>query len=179
MYTPNEAPPPIISIFLGDQLTDVYEQLEKGPAKSSKQGGTMEIGVSVLPKLPREAGDRNRTSPFAFTGNKFEFRAVGGSQSIAGPNTVLNTIVSESLDVIATALEKDVKAGRDLNKAIQDLLPGIIKESKKVLFDGDNYTPEWHTEAERRGLPNLRNTVDSLPVILRKDSIELFGKYRV
>jgi len=175
----NEAPPAIISIFLGDQLRDVIEQLEKGGAKSSKQGGFMEIGVSVLPKLPREAGDRNRTSPFAFTGNKFEFRAVGGSQSIAGPNTVLNTIVAESLDYIATQLEKDTKSGRDLNKAIQDLLPGIIKESKKVLFDGDNYTAEWHSEAERRGLPNLRNSVDALPVILRKDSIELFGKYRV
>src|SRR5207249_2685050 len=175
----NEAPPAILSIFLGDQLQDVIDQLEKGAAKSTKRGGTMEIGVSVLPKLPRHAGDRNRTSPFAFTGNKFEFRAVGGSQSIAGPNTVLNTIVAESLDYIVTHLEKDVKAGRDLNKAIQDLLPGIIKESKKVLFDGDNYTAEWHSEAERRGLPNLRNTVDALPVILRKDSIELFGKYRV
>src|SRR5437868_9636264 len=139
----------------------------------------MEVGVSVLPKLPRHAGDRNRTSPFAFTGNKFEFRAVGGSQSIAGPNTVLNTIVAESLDFVATQLEKSVQGGKDLHKAIQDLLPGIIKETKKVLFDGDNYTPEWHAEAERRGLPNLRNTVDSLPVIVRKDSVELFGKYRV
>src|SRR5438874_2128902 len=175
----NEAPPAIISVFLGEQLQDIIDQLEKGGAKSSKQGGYMEIGVSVLPKLPRHAGDRNRTSPFAFTGNKFEFRAVGGSQSIAGPNTVLNTIVAESLDVIATALEKEVKAGRDLNKAIQDLLPGIIKESKKVLFHGDNYTPEWHAEAERRGLPNLRTTVDALPIILRKDSVDLFTKYRV
>jgi glutamine synthetase len=139
----------------------------------------MEIGVSVLPKLPRDAGDRNRTSPFAFTGNKFEFRAVGGSQSVAGPNTVLNTIVAESLDFIATNLEKATAGGKDLKKAIQDLLPGIIKESKKVVFGGDNYTAEWHQEAEKRGLPNLRNTVDALPVILRKDSIELFGKYRV
>src|SRR5439155_444074 len=136
---PNEAPPAILSIFLGDQLQDVIDQLEKGTARTTKPGGFMEVGVSVLPKLPRDAGDRNRTSPFAFTGNKFEFRAVGGSHSIAGPNTVLNTIVAESLDYIATQLEKDTKAGRDLNKAIQDLLPGIIKESKKVLFDGDNY----------------------------------------
>ena len=105
----NEAPPAIISIFLGDQLQDVIDQLEKGAAKTTKQGGFMEIGVSVLPKLPRDAGDRNRTSPFAFTGNKFEFRAVGGSQSIAGPNTVLNTIVAESLDFIATNLEKAVR----------------------------------------------------------------------
>src|SRR5881628_2216333 len=128
----NEAPPAIISIFLGDQLTDIIEQIEKGGAKSSRQGGTFDIGVAVLPKLPREAGDRNRTSPFAFTGNKFEFRAVGGSQSIAGPNTVLNTIVAESLDAIATQLEAAVQGGKKLNAAIQDLLPGIIKESKKV-----------------------------------------------
>jgi glutamine synthetase len=139
----------------------------------------MEIGVSVLPKLPRDAGDRNRTSPFAFTGNKFEFRAVGGSQSIAGPNTVLNTIVAESLDYIATHLEKAKGAGKDVNKAAQELLPAIIKESKKVIFNGDNYTPEWHQEAERRGLPNLRNTVDALPVITRPDSVALFTKYRV
>ncbi|MBL8792708.1 MAG: glutamine synthetase III, partial [Planctomycetia bacterium] len=175
----NEAPPAIISIFLGDQLQDVIDQLEKGGAKSTKQGGFMEVGVSVLPKLPRDAGDRNRTSPFAFTGNKFEFRAVGGSQSVSGPNTVLNTIVAESLDFIASNLEAAVKGGKDLNKAIQDLLPGIIAESKKVLFNGDGYTEEWHKEAEKRGLPNMKNTVDSLPVIIRKDSIELFSKYKV
>ncbi len=175
----NEAPPAIMSVFLGDQLADVIDQLEKGGAKSTKQGGFMEIGVSVLPKLPKDAGDRNRTSPFAFTGNKFEFRAVGGSQSIAGPNTVLNTIVAESLDYIATNLEKAKAAGKDITKALQELLPAIIKESKKVLFNGDNYTAEWHKEAEKRGLPNLRNTVDSLPVITRKDSVDLFGKYKV
>jgi glutamine synthetase len=175
----NEAPPAIISIFLGDQLQDVMDQLEAGALKSTKQGGFMEIGVSVLPKLPRDAGDRNRTSPFAFTGNKFEFRAVGSSFSIAGPNTVLNTIVAESLDFIATKLEADVQAGKDLNKAIQDLLPGILKEHKKVIFNGDNYTEEWHQEAARRGLPNLKSTVDALPVIIRKDTIELFTKYRV
>jgi glutamine synthetase len=175
----NEAPPAIMSVFLGDQLTDVIDQLEKGGAKSTKQGGFMEVGVSVLPKLPRDAGDRNRTSPFAFTGNKFEFRAVGGSQSIAGPNTVLNTIVAESLDYIATNLEKAKAAGKDVTKALQELMPAIIKESKKVLFNGDNYTAEWHKEAEKRGLPNLRNTVDSLPVIVRKDSVDLFGKYKV
>jgi glutamine synthetase len=157
----------------------VIDQLEKGGAKSTKQGGFMEIGVSVLPKLPRDAGDRNRTSPFAFTGNKFEFRAVGGSQSISGPNTVLNTIVAESLDFVATNLEKAVQSGKDLNKAIQDLLQGIIAESKKVIFNGDNYTEEWHKEAERRGLPNLKNTIEALPIILRKDSIDLFTKYRV
>jgi len=175
----NEAPPAIISIFLGEQLQHVINQLETGEARTAKTGGFMEIGVNVLPKLPRDAGDRNRTSPFAFTGNKFEFRAVGSSQSVAGPNTVLNTIVAESLDFIATNLEKAVQGGKDLNKAIQDLLPGLIKESKKVLFDGDGYTAEWHAEAEKRGLPNLKTTPDALPVILRKDSIALFDKYGV
>src|SRR5437868_4673797 len=175
----NEAPPAIISVFLGEQLQDVMDQLEKGKPQTTKQGGFMEIGVSVLPKLPRDAGDRNRTSPFAFTGNKFEFRAVGASQSISGPNTVLNTIVAESLDFIATNLEKAVQGGTDLNKAIQNLLPGILKESKKVVFNGDNYAEEWHKEAERRGLPNLRNTVEVLPVVIRKDSIDLFTKYKV
>jgi glutamine synthetase len=175
----NEAPPAIISIFLGDQLQDVMNQLEAGALKSTKQGGQMEVGVTVLPKLPRDAGDRNRTSPFAFTGNKFEFRAVGSSFSIAGPNTVLNTIVAESLDYIATELETATKSGKPLNKAIQDLLPGILKESKKVVFNGDNYTPEWHQEAEKRGLPNLRDTVSAIPVIIRKDSVDLFSKYKV
>jgi glutamine synthetase len=175
----NEAPPAIISVFLGEQLSDVIDQLEKGGAKSTKQGGFMEIGVSVLPKLPKDAGDRNRTSPFAFTGNKFEFRAVGASQSVSGPNTVLNTIVAESLDYVATTLEKAKGEGKDLNKAVQDLLTSIIKESKKVLFLGDNYTAEWQAEAERRGLPNLRNTVDVLPAILEQDSVDLFSKYKV
>ncbi|WP_428937204.1 glutamine synthetase III [Fontivita pretiosa] len=175
----NEAPPAIISVFLGEQLNDIFEQIEKGGARSSKQGGLFETGVSVLPPLPKEAGDRNRTSPFAFTGNKFEFRAVGASQNIAGPNTVLNTIVAESLDYIATRLEADVKAGKELNKAVQDLLPSIVKESKKVIFNGNNYAPEWHAEAEKRGLPNLKNTIEALPVVTRKDTIELFTKYKV
>jgi glutamine synthetase len=175
----NEAPPAIISIFLGDQLNDVIEQIEKGGAKSSKQGGLFETGVSILPKLPKEAGDRNRTSPFAFTGNKFEFRAVGASANIAGANTVLNTIVAESLDYIATELEKSIKGGKDLNSAIQGLLPGIIKESKKVIFNGNNYSEEWHMEAEKRGLPNLRNTVEALPVVIDAETIALFSKYKV
>jgi glutamine synthetase len=175
----NEAPPAIISIFLGEQLTDIFEQIEKGPAKSSKQGGLFETGVSILPKLPRDAGDRNRTSPFAFTGNKFEFRAVGSSANIAGANTVLNTIVAESLDFIATKLEADLKAGKDLVKAVQELLPSIIKEHKKVLFNGNGYAEDWHAEAEKRGLPNLKSTPDVLPVVVRKDTIDLFTKYKV
>jgi glutamine synthetase len=175
----NEAPPAIISIFLGDQLNDVIEQIEKGGAKSSRQGGMFETGVSILPKLPKEAGDRNRTSPFAFTGNKFEFRAVGSSANIAGANTVLNTIVAESLDYIATELEKSVKSGKDLNSSIQALLPGIIKESKKIIFNGNNYSEEWHKEAEKRGLPNMKNTVEALPVVIEPETIALFEKYKV
>ena len=175
----NEAPPAIISIFLGDQLQDVIDQLERSDLKSTKQGGTMEVGVSILPRLPRDAGDRNRTSPFAFTGNKFEFRAVGSFFSIGGPNVVLNTIVAESLDYIATQLEAGMHAGKDLNKAIQDLLPGVLKESKKVVFNGDGYSEEWHKEAEKRGLPNIKNSVDAFPILIRKDSVDLFGKYKV
>ena len=172
----NEAPPAIISIFLGEQLNDIIEQIEKGGVRSTKQGGQFETGVSVLPKLPKDAGDRNRTSPFAFTGNKFEFRAVGASMNIARANTMLNAIVAESLDFIATKLEADMK---DLTKSVQELLPQIIKESKRVIFNGDNYSGEWHREAEARGLPNLRNTVDALPVLLKKENMELLAKYRV
>jgi glutamine synthetase len=138
-----------------------------------------QTGASVLPQLPKEAGDRNRTSPFAFTGNKFEFRAVGSSANISGANTVLNTIVAESLDYVATELEKSVKDGKSLPEAIQALLPGIIKESKKVIFNGNGYSAEWHAEAEKRGLPNLKNTVDALPVIIEPETIALFEKYKV
>jgi glutamine synthetase len=175
----NEAPPAIISVFLGEMLQDIVEQIEKGGARTSKTGGTMTVGVSTMPTLPRDAGDRNRTSPFAFTGNKFEFRAVGSSQSIAGPNVVINTIVAESLDDIATALEKAVAAGKDLNAEIQALLPKVIAESKKVIFNGDNYAESWHKEAEQRGLPNRRNCVDSLPDLVAEKSVKLFGKYGV
>ncbi|MDT7612365.1 MAG: glutamine synthetase, partial [Pseudonocardiales bacterium] len=175
----NEAPPAIISIFLGQQLSDVFEQIKAGGAKSSKMKGTLEIGADSLPKLPMDAGDRNRTSPFAFTGNKFEFRAVGSSMNIAGPNTILNAIVAESLDFIASNLEKAVAGGKDLNKAIQELLPSVIKDSKKVIFNGDNYTDEWHKEAEKRGLPNIKNTVDSLPTINKKEVVDLLAKYKV
>jgi glutamine synthetase len=176
----NEAPPAIISIFLGDQLTDIFEQLEKGGLKSSKQGGTLTVGVDTLPPLPKHAGDRNRTSPFAFTGNKFEFRAVGSSQSIAGPLVVLNTIVAESLDYIATELEK--ATGGDatkLNAAIQKVLQQVAKDHKGIIFNGDNYTEQWHQEAEKRGLPNLRNTVDALPALIKPESMKLLEKYGV
>jgi len=176
----NEAPPAIISIFLGEQLADVFEQVEKGGATSSKRAGTLTIGVDTLPPLPKHAGDRNRTSPFAFTGNKFEFRAAGSSQSIAGPLVVLNTIVAESLDYIATALEK--ATGGDpakLNSAVQKVLQDVIKEHKAVIFNGDNYSAEWHAEAAKRGLPNLKNTVEALPALIAPKNIAVFEKYGV
>jgi glutamine synthetase len=175
----NEAPPAIISVFLGEQLSDVFGQIEAGTASSSKTAESIEVGVSMLPKLPRDAGDRNRTSPFAFTGNKFEFRAVGSSQNVSGANTVLNAAIAESLDFAATRLETDLAAGKDLNVAVQELLTEMIAEFKPVLFDGDNYSEEWHAEAERRGLLNLRSTVDCVPLVTSPESIELFGKYGV
>ncbi len=177
----NEAPPAIISIFLGEQLMDVFQQIKAGGAKSSKASGHLEIGVDTLPVLPKDAGDRNRTSPFAFTGNKFEFRAVGSSQSIAGPLTALNTIMADSLDYIATELEN--KTGGDsskLNAAVQEVLQNIMSEHENVLFNGDNYTEEWHKEAEfDRGLPNLRTTPEALPTLIDPEVIAMFGKYDV
>jgi glutamine synthetase len=175
----NEAPPAIISIFLGDMLQDIVEQIERGGARTAKSGGELKVGVSVLPTLPRDAGDRNRTSPFAFTGNKFEFRAVGSSQSIAGPIVVLNTIVAESLDDFATHLEQAIAAGRDVNSEIQSLLQTAIKETKHIIFNGDNYSEAWYSEAEKRGLPNRRTAIDSLPDMLSAKSVKLFSKYQV
>ncbi len=159
----NEAPPAIISIFLGDMLTDIFQQIEKaGSAKSTKHGGILDIGVSVLPKLPRDAGDRNRTSPFAFTGNKFEFRAVSANQSIAFPNVSLNVAAAESLDYCATELEKSLKSGKKLQAAVKDLLTKIIKENKQIIFNGNNYADEWQKEAAKRGLLNHKTSVDAL-----------------
>ncbi|MCD4825802.1 MAG: glutamine synthetase III [Phycisphaerae bacterium] len=175
----NEAPPAIISVFLGEQLSDVFQQLAKGKARTSKKAKAIELGISMLPKLPRDAGDRNRTSPFAFTGNKFEFRAVGSNQSVAGPNTVLNTIVAESLDYICTKLEAAIRGKTDVNAAIQKLMPELVKEFAPVLFDGDNYSDEWHGEAAKRGLPNLRGTVDCVPLLTSKEIVALFKKYKV
>jgi glutamine synthetase len=175
----NEAPPAIISVFLGDMLQDIVEQIERGGAKTAKAGGELKIGADVLPTLPRDAGDRNRTSPFAFTGNKFEFRAVGSSQSVAGPIVVLNTIVAESLDDFATHLEQAVAARKDLNTEIQSLLQNAVKESKLVIFNGDNYREDWHVEAERRGLPNRRTSVESFPDLISPKAVRLFTKYGV
>lgn len=176
----NEAPPAIVSIFLGDQLTQIFEQISDGQAKSSKERGFVEVGVDTLPPLPRDIGDRNRTSPFAFTGNKFEFRAVGSNQSIAGPLVVLNTITAEALDYIATELEE--ATGGDASKlpdAATKLIGQIWTEHKAVVFNGDGYSAEWHDEAEKRGLPNLPNTVDAMPAVIEKPVIELFETYHV
>jgi glutamine synthetase len=176
----NEAPPAIISIFLGDQLADVFEQIKKGGANSSLKKGMMEVGVDVLPPMPKDAGDRNRTSPFAFTGNRFEFRAVGANQSIAGPLVAMNTIVAESLDYCATQLEKAM-GGDDskLNAAVQKLLTEISTEAAPIIFNGDGYSDAWHQEAAKRGLLNLKNSVDALPVLEKKEIKELFEKYNV
>src|SRR4051812_40676049 len=138
----NEAPPAIISIFLGDQLTELFGQIEKGATRSSKAGGELDTGVMVLPKLPRDAGDRNRTSPFAFTGNKFEFRAVSSNQSIGYPNIALNVAVTESIDYIATELEKATSGAKSLAEAVAALLPKVIKENKRIIFNGNNYSQE-------------------------------------
>ncbi|NND72947.1 MAG: glutamine synthetase type III [Rhodothermales bacterium] len=178
----NEAPPAIMSVFLGDQLEDVFEQLTKGPAKSSKQAGLLGLGVPSLPDIPLHAGDRNRTSPFAFTGNKFEFRAVGSAQTVSFVNAVLNTIVAESLDEMAGMLEKklDGKRGiKNLEAAVGDVLRSVIKQSKKIIFGGDNYADSWHEEAEKRGLLNLKTTVDALAKLNDSKNVKLFKKYGV
>jgi len=176
----NEAPPAIISIFLGDQLTDVFEQIKGGGASSSIAKGTLSVGVDVLPPLPKDAGDRNRTSPFAFTGNRFEFRAVGSNQSIAGPLVAMNTIVAESLDYCATRLEKATggKASK-LNEALQELLTEIMNEHGSIIFNGDGYSEEWHKEAEKRGLLNLKTAADALPYLQDKEVEALLDKYNV
>ncbi|HXE57945.1 MAG TPA: glutamine synthetase III [Gemmatimonadales bacterium] len=178
----NEAPPAIISVFLGSMLSDILDQVENGLPKRTLRGGTLDLGAKTLPQLPRHSSDRNRTSPFAFTGNKFEFRAVGSSASIAWPNTVLNTIVAESLDHVATELERALgpKPGpAKLQGAVLEVLQKLIKQHKRVIFDGDNYSPEWHAEAERRGLPILKDSVSAFPVITARKNVELFRKYGV
>ena len=175
----NEAPPAILSIFLGDMLTDIFEQIERGSAKTTKSGGLLDTGVAVLPKLPRDAGDRNRTSPFAFTGNKFEFRAVSSNQSIAFPNIALNVAVSEALDYMATELERGLKEGKKLPVAVKALLTKTIKENKRIIFNGNGYSDEWQKEAAKRGLLNLRTSVDAYPELIKTDVVRAFEKYGV
>jgi glutamine synthetase len=175
----NEAPPAILSIFLGDMLTDIFGQIEKGSARSTKSGGMLETGVPVLPKLPRDAGDRNRTSPFAFTGNKFEFRAVSANQSIAFPNFALNVAVAEALDYVATELERGIKEGKKLQAAVKALLTKMIRDNKRIIFNGNNYSAEWEKEAAKRGLLNLRTSVDAFPELMKPDVVKAFEKYGV
>jgi len=171
----NEAPPAIVSIFLGEQLTDIFNQLANGSATSSRQGGELKLGVSTLPPLPKDCTDRNRTSPFAFTGNKFEFRMVGSTQSTAGPTFVLNTIVADVLAEIADELEKaeDVKCGA------QKILRKIATEHQRIIFNGDNYTDDWVAVAKKRGLPNISSTVGSLITIMDKENIDVFERQMV
>lgn len=176
----NEAPPAIMSVYLGEMLTDVFTQIKNGGAKSSKAKGVMNVGVDTLPPLPMDPGDRNRTSPFAFTGNRFEFRAVGSSMSVAGPQVALNAMMAESLDFIATELEK--KTGGDpkkLNKAVQEVLQDIMRKHDAIIFNGDGYSEAWHKEAEKRGLPNYRNTPEAMPELTKPEVLELFTKYGV
>ena len=172
----NEAPPAIMSIFLGSQLEDVVEQLGKGATSSSKKGGSADLGVTSLPVLPKDATDRNRTSPFAFTGNKFEFRAVGSSAPIYWPQTVLNTAVADSLAQLADELEK-VPHGDFAG--LTSILSKIVKANQQVLFEGNGYSEEWHAEAARRGLPNNRTTVDALPALTTAKAKALFSKFGV
>jgi len=171
----NEAPPAIVSIFLGDQLNDIFEQLAHGGAKTSKQGGELKLGASTLPPLPKDCTDRNRTSPFAFTGNKFEFRMVGSTQSVAGPSFVLNTIVADALSDIADVLENS----DDVNAAAQKILQDIAVKHANIVFNGDNYASEWVEEAARRGLPNIRSTVESLETVPSEENIALFSRHGV
>jgi len=184
----NEAPPAIISIFLGAELENVFGALERGETSETRAQSFLGLGTPVLPQLPKHGGDRNRTSPFAFTGNKFEFRALGSSQSPALPNTVLNTIVAEAIDELADELEAAVKdgppAGDPLRDAVlEDALRPILQRSyaanKRIIFGGDNYDEEWHAEAERRGLLNLRATPDALPYLVSDETVDVFEKHSV
>jgi glutamine synthetase len=170
-----EAPPAIMSMFLGDQLHHILESLEKGEAIDLETNKPIKLGVSTLPAFPKDSTDRNRTSPFAFTGNRFEFRTAGSALSPAKPTFALNTMVADALSDIADVLEK----ADDVNQAAQDLLPEILKQHSRVLFSGDNYTDEWLAEATKRGLPNLKDTVESLDSIRRDEVLELFDSHQV
>jgi glutamine synthetase len=171
----NEAPPAIVSIFMGDELTNILEKLGKGQKVSTKGAQFVQVGVDTLPEIPRDNTDRNRTSPFAFTGNKFEFRMVGSSQSIAGTNVALNTIAAEALDEIATRLEK----AKDKNAEAAAIIKETYRKHGRVIFNGNNYSAEWAKEATQRGLPNITNAVDALKAFITDKSVRLFGKYEV
>ncbi len=171
----NEAPPAIISIFMGEELTEILEKISKGEKILDKGARFVSVGVDTLPVIPRDNTDRNRTSPFAFTGNKFEFRMVGSAQSIAGPNVALNTIAAEALDEIASRLEK----AKDKNAEAAAIIREIYKKHSRVIFNGNNYSEEWVKEAEKRGLPNVRNSVDALKAFITDKALNLFKKYDI
>ena len=175
----NEAPPAIISIFLGGELEKVFEAISSGEGDPNTPASFLELGTTVLPKLPMHGGDRNRTSPFAFTGNKFEFRALGSSMSLAFPNTVLNTIAAEAIDELADKLEAKTSGGEDVAAAVIDLVKESYTANKQVCFGGDNYDEAWHAEAEQRGLKNLRTTPDALPEVLTDQTVAAFENYQV
>ncbi len=175
----NEAPPAIISVFTGEQLADVFEQLINGSAKSSKRGGFLGLGSPVLPNLPKHAGDRNRTSPFAFTGNKFEFRAVGSSQSVSFPITVLNTIVADAISSMSDALEAERDKGVDLETAVGTVVGRVLKSTYHIVFNGDGYSQSWQTEAAKRGLLNKKSTMEALPLFATTKNFELFERFKV
>jgi glutamine synthetase len=175
----NEAPPAIISIFLGAELERVFEAIERGEAGESTPESFLGLGTPVLPPLPMHGGDRNRTSPFAFTGNKFEFRALGSSMSLSLPNTVLNTIAAEAIDELAEELEGALQGGAELEAALRPILQRSYGANKQIIFGGDNYSEEWHAEAEQRGLLNLRATPDALPYLLNDQTTTMFANYGV
>jgi glutamine synthetase len=176
----NEAPPAIISIFLGAELEKVFEAIASGEGDPHTPAAILGLGTPVLPPLPMHGGDRNRTSPFAFTGNKFEFRALGSSMSLAFPNTVLNTIVAEAIDELADQVEAELgSGGPDLAEAVNAVVKDAYTQSKRVIFGGDNYAEEWHAEAERRELKNLRTTPEALPEVLSEQTVKAFEKYEV
>jgi glutamine synthetase len=172
----NEAPPAIISIFLGAELEKVFNAIASGEGDPHTPAAVLGLGTPVLPPLPMHGGDRNRTSPFAFTGNKFEFRALGSSMSLAFPNTVLNTIVAEAIDDLADQLEAK---GGDVDEALAEVVKDAYNAHKRIIFAGDNYDEAWHAEAESRGLKNLRTTPDALPEVLADETVAAFEKYEV
>jgi len=175
----NEAPPAIISVFLGAELEKVFEAIASGQGDPNTPASFLDLGTTVLPPLPMDGGDRNRTSPFAFTGNKFEFRALGSSMSLAFPNTVLNTIAAEAIDDLGDKLEAKLSGGAGMPEAVMEVVKDSYLANKAVCFSGDNYSEEWHAEAERRGLKNLTTTPDALPEVLSDSTVAAFEKYSV
>jgi glutamine synthetase len=175
----NEAPPAIISVFLGAELEKVFTAIETGSGDAATPQAFLELGASMLPTLPMHGGDRNRTSPFAFTGNKFEFRALGASQSLALPNTVLNTIAAQAIDGLSDEVEAAREGGASLEEAVLAVVKRAWSDNKRIVFGGDNYSEDWHAEAKRRGLANLQQTPDALPWLVEDETVAVFEAYDV